>query len=141
MCMYAIGTELQLVPGSSPEVVKELTTNKPADLGCLAQRNESLQTQKSAAALAFSFGIAFLPPRSGISIIQQLTIIEGEDRKELQTNFSQHENEERILCKTEWLLLRTSNYVIRLFYFKMSCFSLINPCTADLDPIHTYLIM
>lgn len=70
MCMYAIGTELQLVPGSSPEVVKELTTNKPADLGCLAQRNESLQTQKSAAALAFSFGIAFLPPRSGISIIQ-----------------------------------------------------------------------
>lgn len=86
----ASGTELQLEAGSSPGVVKELTTNKPTDLGCLARRNESLQNQTSSETLAFSFGIAFLPPRSGI-LIQLLAIIEGEDRKELQTNFSQNE--------------------------------------------------
>lgn len=84
MCMYASGTELQLV-------VKELTTNKPTDLGCLAQRNISLQNQTSSETLAFSFGIAFLPLRSCILITQQLTIIEGEGGKELQTNFSQYE--------------------------------------------------
>lgn len=57
--MYAIGTELQLVPGSSPEVVKELTTNKPADLGCLAQRNESANPKKRSSTCIFFWNCFF----------------------------------------------------------------------------------
>lgn len=90
MCMYASGIKL-LMAGSSPEIAEEFlcddrknkqqqqttgknpnnSKNKPtADLRCLEQRYEGLQSQTSSATLGMSFEIAFLPPKSGILLIQ-----------------------------------------------------------------------
>lgn len=57
------------------------------------ERREGLQKQTRSATLELSYGIAFLPPKSGILLIEWLTIIGkgGGIGKNYKTNFSQYE--------------------------------------------------